>query len=398
MIYIFLTNQYLPKPGATGFCVHMVAKCLAARSFDVSVICYDDGDKEKVFDGVRVVKIPVSQDFQATGQGGRFQTLHLWWLKLLNIYRYPLKSISLAKQYAEEIGNLIKGEDDVKVIASYTPLEAVYGMYLAKKKYPQLKCIYYSTDTLSNEKGNSGFLPLRYREWQGRRWEKILFSVCDKILIMECHQKHYQDSFFESFQHKIAIVNFPLLSPAAFIQDKSEMTGIPVIVFAGTLYKKLRNPQFACDLFTSISRSQNIKVVFMGSGDCDDILDQTRKNMGGSFEYLGMQPHQVADKNIKEADYLLSIGNAESAMAPSKIYEYMSTGKPIIHFYTYEKDPCIVPFKDYGNALIIREGDKDAEKRLQSFLTSRTVLPFLEVAKKFPLSVPDYTADVIQNV
>ena len=38
--YIFLTNQYLPKPGATGMCVHNVATELAKRGESVATVCY----------------------------------------------------------------------------------------------------------------------------------------------------------------------------------------------------------------------------------------------------------------------------------------------------------------------------------------------------------------------
>ena len=33
--YIFLTNAYLPKPGATGMCVHQIAKELSNRGHEV---------------------------------------------------------------------------------------------------------------------------------------------------------------------------------------------------------------------------------------------------------------------------------------------------------------------------------------------------------------------------
>ena len=42
--FIFLTNQYLPKPGATGVCIHQLAKVLAAENHDVHVVCYADGE------------------------------------------------------------------------------------------------------------------------------------------------------------------------------------------------------------------------------------------------------------------------------------------------------------------------------------------------------------------
>ena len=58
--YIFLTNQYLPKPGATGMCVHNVATELAKRGESVATVCYsfDRNYHVQVIDDVKVFYIP----------------------------------------------------------------------------------------------------------------------------------------------------------------------------------------------------------------------------------------------------------------------------------------------------------------------------------------------------
>ena len=56
--FIFLTNQYLPKPGATGLCVHQLAKELA-KDNNVWTVCYKDEDDRKAFDNVNIIKIKV---------------------------------------------------------------------------------------------------------------------------------------------------------------------------------------------------------------------------------------------------------------------------------------------------------------------------------------------------
>lgn len=136
-----------------------------------------------------------------------------------------------------------------------------------------------------------------------------------------------------------------------------------LFVYVGTLYKVLRNPVYSCTILKSLTTYIDMKVVFMGGGDCFDILHNYQRQTNNAIEYIGMQPHDVALKYLDNADVLLSIGNKESPMAPSKIYEYISTGKPIIHFYTWDKDPCIEPLKKYGNAILIKE-NKDFDIQL----------------------------------
>ena len=393
--YIFLTNQYLPKPGATGYCVHMVAKELAKRKHSVYVICYADGDNASVIDGVHVCKIPIPIYYQATGQGGRFQKFYLLFRKFLNIKNYPLRSKEIAATFCDKIESLIK--EDTTVIASYTPLEAVYGMYLAKKKHPSIKTVYYSTDTLSNEKGNSGILPEWFRERKGLEWEKKIFAESNAVLIMECHRDHYYTGLFKEYLDRFYLSNFPLLNNSMYASN-TNLSETNLIVYAGTLYKKLRNPEFACFLFNEIRGQIGFKLVFMGTGDCDDIIGCVKERMGDSFDYLGAQPHYVASEYLQKARYLLSIGNAESSMVPSKIYEYMATGKPIIHVYSYEYDPCIKPLREYGNALLVKEGDVAAANCLKDFLCSWQMLSYKDVVDKFPKNTPQFTADIIERV
>ena len=141
-----------------------------------------------------------------------------------------------------------------------------------------------------------------------------------------------------------------------------------------------------------------IHASFLGSGDCDDIIVAAAEESNGCIEKMGMQPHDVAMQYIGNADVLLSIGNVDSPMAPSKIYEYMSTGKPIIHVYTYEKDPCLDPLRIYGNALLIKENDSSGCEKMTKFIDNRKILGFEEVQRKFLLSTPAYSIDLIENL
>ena len=136
----------------------------------------------------------------------------------------------------------------------------------------------------------------------------------------------------------------------------------------------------------------------LGSGDCNDIIEKAVLDSEGVIKFHGMQPHNIVIEYLSSADILLSVGNAESPMAPSKIYEYMSTGKPIIHTYTYDRDPCIEPLKKYGNALLVKEGDGNAVLKIKRFIEISKTLNYEEVEKTFITSTPKYTADILENL
>lgn len=400
--YIFLTGFYLPAPGATGMCVHQLAKEIANHGHEVTTICYADDDNKEEFDGVKIVKILIpsflKQNLSTSPLERRLNQLRSLMSKFVHIKKYPLRSIGLVKRYYNELEKLIENDEHVVVIASVNPLEAVIATDRIKKKYPDsIKSVYYCADTLSNEKGDNGILSAEYRTKCGLMWEKKLFESFDKIMIMECHKNHYFSEEFAVFRDKMELVNFPLFTKLD-IEEKELESNVTQFVYTGTLNRKLRNPQYLCSLLGDLVSKIQLHVDFLGSGDCDDILDEVAVKTEGAIERLGMQPHYVAIKYIEDADVLLSIGNANSPMAPSKIYEYMSTGKPIIHVYSYDKDPCLEPLKKYGNALLIKDGDLNGSSKLYNFVTNRKTLNYEEVYDKFITSTPDYSVEIIEKL
>lgn len=402
--YIFITNQYLPAPGATGMCVHYVASEIAHRGFHVSVICYSNDGKyhEELNNNVCVYKVPVPFFLREISTNRSFFKKNFRLLsiaaKLVHIKDYPLRSTLLVSRYVKTIKQIMGPSNETTVIASYTPLEAVVAMLKIKNTFRGITTIFYSTDTLSNEKGNEGILSLKTRTAKGIKWEKRIFSTIDRAIIMECHMCHYLGEQYKSFHQKMVVANFPLLMPQDnSISDKSKGCD-KLLVYAGTLYKKLRNPSFLCVVLNRVSQCLPISVVFMGGGDCDDIMSSYVDESGGVIQFLGMQSHSLAMKYINNSDILLSIGNTESPMAPSKIYEYMSTGKPIIHAYTWEKDPCIEPLRKYGNALLLNAKNDVDINVVSKFIEDCHIIPYSEVKAKFESATPEFTADLICNI
>lgn len=399
--YIFLTGHYLPKPGATGMCIHQLAKEAARRGHDVTTVCYWNEDRNESIDGVNVVKIrtPAYMQETMTENPWKRRLNHFCSIcsKLLHIRQYPLRSKSLVKRYYNAVKSLELDGEMITVVASVNPLEAVVAADQIKREYPKkIKTVYYCADTLSNEIGEGGILSAEYRTRCGIKWEKKLFPLFDKVLIMECHKEHYYSSIFAGLTNKMELVNFPLFTKMQIEKSERQRNTIE-FVYAGTLYRELRNPQFICDVLAALSKEVRISVKFLGSGDCDDILASAALTTNGAVQNLGLQPHNVAIRHLGEADVLLSLGNAKSPMAPSKIYEYMSTGKPIIHTYTYEKDPCLAPLKKYGNALLLREGEEDALHKISEFILNRKTISFEDVKEAFILSTPEYSMDILEK-
>ena len=85
-------------------------------------------------------------------------------------------------------------------------------------------------------------------------------------------------------------------------------------------------------------------------------------------------------------------------MIPSKIFEYFSFEKKIIHFYKDDEDTCLLYLKKYPYALLIDERNPLADNldKIIKFLDNeKPVSTRQEWRKDFYMNTPEYTAKLI---
>jgi glycosyltransferase involved in cell wall biosynthesis len=69
---------------------------------------------------------------------------------------------------------------------------------------------------------------------------------------------------------------------------------------------------------------------------------------GGRIVFLGEQPHEAVLRMQLECDVLVNIGNALEAQIPGKLYEYLGSGKPILHLASTGDDPVVPLLAEWG--------------------------------------------------
>lgn len=403
MTIIFLTNNYLPTPNANGVCIHSLAKECVKRGIETHVIC--TGTCEKTYrdkiDGVNVhhLRLPFYNIFLYYFENHKktFFGKVAWVIgrsfalgkKLMHLNEYPLRDNCLVRHYVKECKGIKFDSKETIVVASYTPLEAVKAGVKLKQAFPDIRTIYYSLDTLSNESG-FGFLPESVRTTIGLKQELKYFNLYDNVVLMNCHSKHYSEHKFDADRLKYKFADFPLFQPPA--KDNHQQSY--KIVYTGTLYRGIRNPRPAMELLSQILDKYSVH--FYGHSDCDDILEEYSVKYPTHVKSHGLVPHQEAMDAIAEADILLSIGNAHTQMAPSKIFEQMSSGKPIIHTYAEETDSCLPKLQEYGNALCV-DINHIEKADLTGFVSNLRNLDNDELTQKFREATASYTIDLFME-
>ena len=193
--------------------------------------------------------------------------------------------------------------------------------------------------------------------------EKKIISCADIISVTtEVLAKIYRNVFPES-NKKIYVIP-PLIS----LSNKSDIEkhiflkkDMIRFVFVGTLYKAIRSPKFLLELFRKLlqtSLGDKLEMHFLGKvHDCSDSFELYKDLLDNKIFIHGLVDHNIALRAMKEADFLVNIGNDTSYQLPSKLVEYMSSGKPIINFISSSNDSSLPLIKDFPYHINIIDND-----------------------------------------
>ena len=126
------------------------------------------------------------------------------------------------------------------------------------------------------------------------------------------------------------------------------------IIFAGSLKKGYVDAQYVIDIF-SCDLLHNFSVDFYSAGNGVKIV----KKAGNNIYLKGWVDKNSLDKAYDKADAFISIAEKNGKQMSSKIFEYMSFGKPIIHIYYVDDDINLKYLEKYSKALCIKADAND---------------------------------------
>jgi hypothetical protein len=117
----------------------------------------------------------------------------------------------------------------------------------------------------------------------------------------------------------------------------------------------------------------------------------------------GQVSKPVATAAVASSSILLNIGEIEGKQISSKIFEYMSAGRPVVHFSYTAGDAVAKILARYPLALcLLQAKDKLNENRVRllRFVLDNACrrMEFEEVASIFPEALPEKTAIIIGDM
>lgn len=404
--------MYHPHYSANGLCVKSVVDECVSKGYDVTCVV-NSYYKEKTamtVDGAKLYRIKAKL-FDRVDQWCQRQkskpfvkiikVLALFCNKiklLVTAPVWPLCSPLYTARFFKKAVELHKKYKFDAVVGVYTPVSSLMAGYKLKKKYPQIEFVPYFLDSLSGGYGPKNFSKEKIID-RGLRIEKKVFAQADKIVIMKSAEEH-QSEYNKEFQNKICVLDIPMLKKVCFEESKKSTDEIKLL-YVGSIQPSVRNPQVLIDTL-KLLKNEKVNIEFVGKIDCKDLFDELKELYKDRLVFTDYLNHDKLTEKITQADVLINIGNRVSTMVPSKIFEYMSYGKPVISTKDIKDEPSVKYLNKYPLALILEEetGAQENVQRLTEFLDEAVNkrVAFDLIKKDLYLNTPEaFINEVLEN-
>ena len=288
----------------------------------------------------------------------------------LHLLRYMLMPRTISyRVHSDEEPYLVEARKWLKkhadeydvVIVTCSPY---YPLKLAAEISDRIPVIYYKIDPvatapLSNSLNKDTKLVTVENE--------IAWDTCaSRIITTDVIFKYYRQLPTKVNADKVLLLNYPNIVERKLsdrtkntILDSFDKTKIN-LCFIGTFYSNIRNPQYLLDLMDKLRDTDIVLHILGRMGDCSAMIDEYR-SCHSNVIYHGVVPPTVADDIMLQSDILVHVGNAEDAYMPSKILDYISSGKPILNLCKIPSCPTLPLMARYPLGLTVYEYDELTE-------------------------------------
>ena len=208
------------------------------------------------------------------------------------------------------------------------------------------------------------------------RTEARILQRADAVAVTTPGTKDIYGRVYPDTIGKITVIP-PLLSTSFESSEKRQIfadDGQIRLVFTGMLYATVRRPDFLLSVFRNLlqtSLGDQLELHFFGyTTQVQDSFTSFQNLLGSKIFLHGTVSREQAQSAIAEADVLVNIGNTTSYQLPSKVVEYMATGKRILNIAQIDNDSSAAFFENYTLAITLLQSSEpdEAAEQLYDFL------------------------------
>ncbi|MBR2529070.1 MAG: hypothetical protein IKE58_11450 [Blautia sp.] len=403
---LFMLGNYTPKASANGICVRAVIEDLKRKGYHVYVICYGNEEKMQETEQETIVTVQsnrcLDNDLYSGKTRGIKRKVFILW-SLLTEPPYPMIGKKMAAAFQKKLKFILSRYEIDTIVAVVHPVDAALALASLGKE-PLCRRVIYELDTLTDDQ----YLKTGWRRFffqKIKKTEERIHSRADKIVYMRSHDASFSSAPNAS-EVKYVAADIPLIDQAYYDEihrERQPKHSIPdpFIVYAGSLSAQIRPPEYVLSLLGALYQKKvRYKACFYSRG-CSEVVRDYSDKTASQIEWKDYVSPDELLSIYHDAHFLLNIGNLAEDVLPSKLIQYISTGKPIIHISFSQKDACLPYLERYENCVIINTEEPFEENvsKLTSFLRTNQsrVLDYSVIARAFQENTVEWTSHQLLN-
>lgn len=262
---------------------------------------------------------------------------------------------------------------DAMLSVSFPPYTHI-AAEIFKARHPDVKWGAYSTDTLFDHKVlRSKWHKLFMQDVLS--WEMQAYSHADCVFFTpEIYA--WRNRMFPNDEVSPLLLNYLLSLPATSdvtrdVAARHDACDTILFVYAGVFYERTRDPSWFADVMRElIAKNDNLLFHFYLVTDaCKDVIEAVVKDFPQNvFIRPPVLPSEVA-MIMRRADFLLNFSNDADQFSPSKIFDYVATGRPILNVAYPKRKVNDVLLRNPLSLTVVNDGDvHKSAKEVESFV------------------------------
>ncbi len=232
--------------------------------------------------------------------------------------------------------------------------------------------------------------------------ELAVYAPAKQILMLSQSAADYAHSPLKEKIRYFEIPNLRNLSEYQAISGTYFAEDAINCLFIGNLYWEIRNPEFMLRMFERFS-DDRIRLHIVGSLSYNfpkSYMEEWLQKCNGRLSYKTRVSTVEALRLLNAADVLVNIGNTTKNQCPSKVIEYISTGKPILQLSKIQGCTSQAYLKDYPLAFTVREDlplENALVNEIEAFILSskNKQIPYSEVCKLYSNCTNEHAVQVL---
>ena len=363
---LIVSHQYLPHQSPRTTRWKMIYDELINRGHEVTVLTGTPQEEKKeniIYVGNKNPEGVVENLRKGSNKSHSSSLLNFGFRILKLSYRFLYKTFSWPDYSMFWIFSILRNKKNLNldydyIISVSLPFSSHLAAYILNKKNKKKWIMDIGDPFLlkKNAKENNHLIYFFLNKY----YEKKFYNLAYKILFTHKESLETHSSYFNIDKKKL-MIGMPI---STFDEDIYKLTlsydylSKPIIFgYFGVLTKGVRSSENVLNYLEDLEEF-NFKWFTNPDSKIEISKHMLQKN---NHEFLNMVSRSEALKIMASSTHcLLSIGNKNAAQLPSKVVEYLSTGKPVVHFAEIEDDPVVEISKKYSNLLVIsKELDKE---------------------------------------